>query len=130
MDKTIFIIQRHQIGESRRVHWDLRIQKPHGKDLWSWAIPKSRMPDSGEKILAVRQPDHPPSFLDFEGKMKIKTGRVDNVEIVDRGKVDILTQKKDRLYLEFYGEKIQGRYMLINIQAKTDHDSWLLIAKK
>ncbi len=130
MAKTNFVIQVHRIGRSNKVHWDLRIQNPRNDQLWSWAIPKQKMPQSGNKILAIKQSDHPPSFLDLEGTRIAKGGRRDRYEIYDKGKVDLLSAGNDRMFVEFYGSRITGKYMFIDIDDTSNQDNWLIIFKK
>lgn len=61
---TPWVVQEHL---SRRPHYDLRLRGPEG--LYSWALPKPRLPEPGEKALAVSQPIHEPSYLGFRGEI-------------------------------------------------------------
>lgn len=51
--QTYFIVQIHTKPNK---HFDLRIRR--GDVAVSWAIPKAKLPEIGEKILAVHTPDH------------------------------------------------------------------------
>ena len=83
--KRLFVIQEHD-AERAGLHWDLRFEAYGDTDTYlskrdntpepldktsrvlkSFAVPKSRLPDFGEKLLAIPTEDHPWNYKDFEG---------------------------------------------------------------
>ncbi len=63
-----FTIQEHQ-AKRAGLHWDLRLQlTPDGK-MTSWAIPKHKLPDKGERLLLIPVEDHELSYQAFEGEI-------------------------------------------------------------
>ena len=65
--ETKMNIQHHDAPRAG-VHWDIRFQDPEEPIAYSWAIPKARLPKKkGEKLLAVRQPDHRASYMGWSG---------------------------------------------------------------
>ena len=118
MPHTIFSVQIHY-GKRSGIHWDLRVLMPDHK-VWSWAIPKQKMPEiRGEKLLAVWVDDtHSRRYMTFEGTLP----NGEKVELYDYGMVIIHKFSKFRLMFEFKVKKISGMYQLI----KTD-PNWLIL---
>jgi len=118
--KTRFSIQVHY---GRRpgpgLHWDLRVVIPPNGVVWSWAIPKMRFPEKGERVLAVWVDDkHTLKDMTHQGRWP----GGDKVELYDYGYVHFLTQSKFRLVLDFYGKNIKGVYHMIKIDP-----NWLIL---
>jgi hypothetical protein len=61
--KTLFSIQEHYQQSKRSSHYDLRVLDLKKKTLWSWAFPKRKFPEIGEKVLAIRTVNHPISYM-------------------------------------------------------------------
>src|SRR5688572_2275795 len=114
-----FVVHKH---DATHLHYDLRLEI-HGA-LVSWAVPKGIPKKINEKHLAIKQPDHPLSYIDFEGIIQKGYG-AGTVEIWDQGtfknlqedpeKSESLDQslKSGRKELEFFGDKIKGKFALI-----------------
>lgn len=131
-----FVVHKH---DASHLHYDLRIEI-HGS-LVSWAIPKGIAEKINEKHLAIKQPDHLLSYIDFEGVIEEGYG-AGTVEIWDEGYVKNLKSesleeslKKGKLEFEFCGKKLKGNYALIksNFKEKSaKQDTWLIfkISKK
>ena len=122
MKKTIFSIQQHK-QKGNKIHWDLRILNP-GNDIWawSWALPKMRFPNVGERLLAVRVADHRRSYMHFQG-------RLDNGDVVtlhDSGDATIYKYEKNTIYVSFEGKVEKGFYILI----RTNGDNWIIIGSE
>ena len=66
---TKYTLHDHYRKKMRRSHWDLRIIRPDKKRVWSFALPKAKIPKKGEKILAIQTEDHHLSIMDFEGPL-------------------------------------------------------------
>lgn len=118
-----FVIQDHKAKRAGH-HWDLRLEwdgdlekyqsmrnfstttEPEGEParsvMRSWAIPKHRLPDHGEQLLAMPTEDHPMSYNHFvePGEMRmippgyghgevrlVARGEYDLVKVSDRGSI-------------------------------------------
>ena len=69
---TKIIIQEHN-ADKAGLHWDLRFE--HAGVLKSWAIPKARLPEAKEQLLAMQVSDHPLSWGSFDGIIKEGYGK-------------------------------------------------------
>jgi len=105
-----FVIHDHKASHH---HFDLRIKR-RGK-LVSWALPKANMPrNTGDKVLAVRTPDHPMYWLNFQGEIPEGEYGAGTVEIYDSGAC-IIYSWLPRLVVEFKGKKTTGFYSIIQM---------------
>lgn len=67
-------IQHHDARRAGK-HWDLRFEDPDRPVAYSWAVPKAKMPvEVGDKVLAVRQPDHRADYMGFSGDLETGYG--------------------------------------------------------
>ncbi|MCG5431037.1 ATP-dependent DNA ligase [Mycobacterium sp. MYCO198283] len=125
-----FVIQEHH---ARRLHYDFRLERDGV--LVSWAIPKN-LPDTPAKnSLAVHTEDHPLEYGTFAGEIpkgeygggkvyiwdsgtyeaeKFRDPGVNNEKPIDGG-------GKGEVIVTLHGEKVKGRYALI----QTDGKNWL-----
>ena len=127
MYKTKFSIQIHkQRKKHYDSHFDLRVMNRRRTQLLSWALPKSKFPEYGEKVLAIQTPNHRLSYMYFEGRLE----NGDIVELYDRGNCAVLLEKYNMMILKFLGSKIRGIYNFISIQSKTDQKTWLVMRSK
>ena len=122
-----YVVQEHRTARQKgRPHWDLRIH--HGGKALSWAIPKG-MPPAGERVLAVRQPDHEQAYSDFEGEIPAGQYGAGTVRKDAEGTVDILKVETERgrqsMHLRFHGG-IEGDYVMV----RTSGRNWLLVGKR
>ncbi|MGC9309905.1 MAG: DNA polymerase ligase N-terminal domain-containing protein, partial [Candidatus Nanoarchaeia archaeon] len=116
--KTKYVIHDHYATHH---HFDLRIKK--GNKLPSWALPKAYIPQNdGEKILAVRTPDHDLYWMTFKGEIPKGEYGAGKVDIYESGEC-IIHKWSDHIIVEFLGEKAKGFYSLI----KTKGDNYLLL---
>ena len=121
--RTTFVIQEHRAKKSG-LHWDFRIKKD--KKLASWVIPKHKMPESGQNLLAVRTSDHPLDWAEFEGDITDGYGQ-GNVKIIDKGDCNIYKWGNISIVFELKGSKIRGRFALVHIGQKKN---WLILRSK
>jgi len=121
MKTTKYTLHEHKQKRGNRIHWDIRIIRPDKKKAWSFAIPKARLPKKGEKLLAIKTPDHKLTIMDFDGKYE-----KDTIKILEQGSCDIILNKKSHISIVFKGNKIRGLFAFIN----TGGDKWLMIASK
>jgi bifunctional non-homologous end joining protein LigD len=129
-----FVVHKH---DASHLHYDLRLEIHDA--LVSWAVPKGIPKKINEKHLAIKQPDHPFSYIDFEGEIEKGYG-AGTVEIWDEGYFSSFVEtpadketleeslKNGKLELEFFGEKLKGNYALIksHFKGKSQQDTWLL----
>jgi len=129
-----FVVHKH---DASHLHYDLRLEI-HGA-LVSWAVPKGIPKKINEKHLAIKQPDHPLSYIDFEGIIEEGYG-AGSVEIWDEGSFKNLKDeslekslKDEKLELEFCGRKLKGNYVIVKSHFKgksSKQDTWLLFKIK
>ena len=91
---TKIIIQEHN-ADKAGLHWDLRFQ--HAGVLKSWAIPKARLPEGKEQLLAMQVSDHPLSWGSFDGIIKEGYGK---------GSVKLLANQMVKAYLHMEADKV------------------------
>lgn len=113
-----YVIQKH---DASKLHYDLRLEID--ETLKSWVIPKNPPRDKGTKRLAVQTEDHPLSYADFEGTIPEGQYGAGKVEIWDKGTFDIEKLEKDKIIVRIYGEKLEGKYCLI--QFTDEKKNWL-----
>lgn len=110
-------VQRH---EARRAgtHWDLRFQDPDKPVAYSWAIPKAKWPEKGEKLLAVRQPDHRASYMGYSGVIETGYGE-GKVQSEYHGPVQVEEANAGKIRFNHDG----GEYLLHRTKSKKN---WLI----
>ncbi len=120
-----FVIQEHH---ARRLHYDLRLERDGV--LVSFAVPKNLPDTPAVNHLAVHTEDHPLEYLTFEatipkgeygaGKMFIwDTGTYETEKFNDNPPDG--PEKGGEVIVTLHGDKIDGRYALI----QTDGKNWL-----
>lgn len=96
------------------------------KVLRSWAIPKAKLPEIGEKLLTVEVEPHDYDYLKFEGTIPAGSYGAGEVTIYDTGKWELIDMTPDKITFKLEGDKIEDIFSLI----KTKDTSWLLIKPK
>ncbi len=123
--RNIFVIQEHN---SRRLHWDLRLEI--GGVLRSWAVPKSPIDvNYGTRRLAIQVEDHPIEYSDFEGEIPAGMYGAGTVKIWDNGEFILEENKIDKMVFELKGKKMNGIYTLVYVP-KMGENSWLFIKNR
>ena len=122
--KTRFSIQDHHQKKSNASHLDLRILNPKETTLWSWAFPKHKFPEFGQRVLAIRTPNHRVSYMYFDGNLE----NGDTVSVFDRGKCKIMLLTQNLIVVNFNGNKIKGIYNFVKL-VKSE-DAWLVSRSK
>lgn len=117
-NNNIYVIQKH---DSTHVHYDMRLEM--NGVLKSWAIPKTPPTEKGIKRLAIQTEDHPIEYANFEGIIPEGSYGAGSVEIWDKGTYIIEENEEDKLVICIYGNKLEGRYCLI--QLKGQEKNWL-----
>jgi hypothetical protein len=63
------VVQDHRAKKARR-HYDLRLGDPQSGIAHSWALPKHRLPEPGDRpVLAVQTEDHSIPYMNFQGRI-------------------------------------------------------------
>jgi hypothetical protein len=115
-------VQDHKAKKARR-HFDLRLVDPDAGKAHSWAIPKARLPDPGERLLAVQTFTHTPEYaLNFGAKKTQTIGKGYGAGTVR------MALKKPTQILEASNTKVRfnvgdTEYLL----KRTRKDKWLLM---
>ncbi len=121
----VMAVQEHHARKAGK-HWDLRLVDPDTGFAHSWALPKSRLPEGNQKVLAVRTPTHTENYaLNFgaQGKQTIGKGYgKGTVEIVHKEPVKII--KADNNKIQF--DRIIGDDNEKLTLFRTKGDAWLL----
>lgn len=102
-------------------HWDFRLLMPD-KKVWSWAIPKMRLPsEKGERLLSIFvDKTHSPEYMKFDGFLSNNQ----QVELIDYGQALIEVQTNRKILFTLDGSIYRGRFMFIRIGSK----NWLILA--
>ena len=90
------------------LHWDIRFEdEVDGKKiLRSFAIPKHRLPNKKEQLLAIQVEDHPWSYRNFEGRLSEGYGEGD-VKMIFNDYVDVDRYEDKKIIFNHKGEKYQ-----------------------
>jgi len=112
-----YCIQEHDALRAGK-HWDLRILI-NGKAR-SWAIPKHRL---GNKLLAVKQPDHTETYMNFEGSIPKGQYGAGTVKIVKEGLLEVHHCDAEKISFSFYDTPQFVKFTLVN----TKGDNWIMM---
>jgi bifunctional non-homologous end joining protein LigD len=113
-----FVLHDHQ-AERAGHHFDLRLSD--GKKAFSWAVPKG-LPEPGQKRLAIRQPDHRPSYMPFEGVIEKGYGK-GTVQVADKGNVKVTKSTEDKIQFVLMDKRDAEEFTMV----RTKGDNWLLM---
>ena len=106
---TRFVIHEHKARRAG-LHYDLRIKV--GDVLKDWAFRKSIPEQVGVKRLGIKQGDHDPIWLDFEGTIEDGYG-AGEITIWDKGDLILKSVEDKKIVGIFNGRKISGSYVLV-----------------
>jgi len=120
-----FVVHEHH---ATNLHFDLRLEM--GGVLKSWAVPKGVSMNPADKRLAVAVPDHPLSYIDFEGTIAEGQYGAGEVRVWDSGKYETDSDpekqlEKGKLVFTFFGLKLRGEFALVKMRAQKKN--WLII---
>lgn len=119
-----YVLQKHtQASKGGRSHADFRFGNAL-EGLESYALPKGRLPDSGEKLLAVNTEIHPYGYRLFHGSWGKGRGRND-VEILESGTLNAEDDGTGRLV-----ELQDGRRFKFVKVRRGGKDNWILVGLK
>lgn len=121
--RPVYVIQKHK---ATKTHWDLRLEID--EKLKSWALPKTPPKKTNGKRLAIKVNDHPIEYAKFEGTIPEGNYGAGTVEIWDKGTFNLEKKTGKKIVCDIEGEKLKGRYCLINFRPK--RGSWLFFKMK
>ena len=108
-----FVIHKHY-AKRAGIHYDLRIEV--GNKLYSFACRKGIPTTTGKKVLLVRQPDHEKKWLNFQGEIPSGEYGAGKLVIWDKGTYNLVEKNDKVLVLNFKGNKIKGRYIIVKLE--------------
>jgi bifunctional non-homologous end joining protein LigD len=131
-----FYIQKHS---ARRLHYDFRLELDGA--LLSWAVPKGPSLNTTDKRLAIKVEDHPLDYGTFEGIIPEGNEGAGTVKLWDKGTFVAYgcssrkeSEKKLReglakghLEIELDGEKLHGKFTLVQLKNNPKENAWLLV---
>jgi len=117
----IYVVQKHQ---ATHLHYDLRLEM--NGVLKSWAVPKEIPTAKNVKRLAVETEDHPLDYATFEGEIPEGEYGAGTVETWDSGTFTLVESGENKLVVDVFGKRIEGRYCLIRFKPKEGQKNWLL----
>ena len=130
--EKLLVIQEHDAVKAG-LHWDIRFEKEYTdpqspmygkKVLRSFAIPKHKLPEEKEQILALEVEDHAWGYRNFEGKLGPGYGE-GSVKMVFNKKVEVEKFDKDKIIFELEENKYQ-----IHKSPWLENDKAFMIIKK
>lgn len=104
-------LQEHD-ADKAGLHTDLRLSPPGSGKAYSWALPKG-MPGTGQKHLAIRQPDHTSKYMGWSGTIEDGYGKGE-VKSTFLGDVDILKAGDKKIEFNMYPGRDTRRFILLN----------------
>lgn len=113
-------VLQHHLADKAGAHYDFRIG-PQGGPGFSWVL-KNGLPTNGEKVLAIRQPDHNIKYFEFEGTIHSGYGKGD-VKIADKGQVVLLKANDDKITFYIPKGNQAEKYTMIH----TNGNDWLML---
>ncbi len=115
-----FSLQLHE-AERAGAHYDLRLGDPSTGIAHSWVV--QRLPEPGEKILAVRQSSHTEEYMGFSGEIPQGYGK-GKVKSVMHEKVEVLRSFPGKISFLLHRAGAPVRYTLVRA---FDDKNWLLV---
>ncbi|MGA2105194.1 MAG: DNA polymerase ligase N-terminal domain-containing protein [Methanoregula sp.] len=119
-DGNYFVVHEHH---ARHLHYDLRLERDGV--LKSWAVPKGIPESFGEKHLAVAVEDHPLAYRTFEGTIPEGEYGAGTVRIWDKGRYTTLHWDDEKIEIVFYGQRLNGHYVLVRFK-RAGKSEWLV----
>lgn len=111
-------IQEHSADRAGD-HYDIRIGDPQTGIAHSWAV--RSIPGPGDKVLAIKQPDHTMGYMDYAGEISSGYGK-GKVKKVFRDKIELLKSEPGKISFNLYQGKNTVRLNLIKVGF-----GWLLV---
>lgn len=126
-DVVDYIFQRHYQDRNKRTHMDIRLGTPT-LGLYSWAVPKGRVPGRGERLLAKQTSLHDyAKTMGIPGVISTKKGP-NSVETDATGKAHIVKAGPGKVSFEITYNDEPIRLTLV--RSKKRPDDWILLGAK
>ena len=120
-DLVTYVLQKHITERSKgRSHYDMRLGTPQ-TDLFSWALPKTRLPEVGQKQLAIQTELHDYPYGKYHGPIPKGYG-AGRVSLDDYGSAYVNKLTKRSIEFTLAHSRVPVRYKLIHIKGQ----DWLL----
>ncbi len=130
--KRLLVIQEH-LANKAGLHWDVRFEAEGDTDTYiskredgtpepmvktnrvlrSFAVPKHKFPDKGERLMAMPTEDHPWDYKDFEGIIPSGYG-AGVVKLVFNDYIEISEFEDEKIKFEYEGVK----YTMFHMKGK------------
>ena len=119
-----FVTQLHHAHKAGP-HIDLRIGDTKSGIAHSWALPKVIVPQPGERVLAVQQPDHTLRYMDFRGLIGKGYG-AGTVKAVDRLQTEVHHSEPGKLKFRLDRGRGDEEFILRRTGKGDQSTKWLL----
>jgi len=116
-----FMAEQEHVSTRAGKHSDLRLFD--GQTALSWALRKG-LPEPGKAHLAIRQPDHNPSYMLYEGLIRSGYGQ-GKVRVLRSGTVDVRNSSPDKISFLSLAHKNPQEFTMIHTP-KYGPGHWLL----
>ncbi len=110
--QNAFVIHKHR-AKRAGLHFDLRIRE--GDGFRSWAIPKARLPEKGERLLAKETEFHDLSSYFAEGEIPDGSYGAGDLEIYCRGTYETIERTEKAWKFRLISEGCSGVFVLVNM---------------
>ena len=120
--KRRFVLHDHYASHH---HFDFRLER-YGT-LKSWALPKGLPTTIGEKRLAIQTPNHPLSYINFQGTIPKGEYGAGTVSIADAGCYKTLEWSNEKIVIILESKKNYGEYIMIPMPGGSQ---WIMIKTK
>ncbi len=108
-----FIIHRHRAKRADE-HLDLRMRD--GEGFRSWAIPKARLPEAGERLLAVETEFHELSAYFAEGEIPDGIYGAGTLEVFCRGTYETMEKTDKAWKFRLISDQCGGVFVLVRMK--------------
>lgn len=117
-----FLAEQEHRARRAGKHSDLRLFD--GQTALSWALRKG-LPEPGQSHLAIRQPDHDPAYMMYQGLIQSQYGR-GRVSLKRSGTARVKDSSPDKINFAFLGSKNPQKFTMVRTP-KYGKDHWLLM---
>jgi bifunctional non-homologous end joining protein LigD len=126
------VVHEHR---ATHLHYDFRLELEGV--LKSWAIPKGPSMSPDDRRLAVRVPDHPVEYIDFEGVIPAGRYGAGPVVVWDHGTYEVpegtasprAQLRGGALSFVLRGRTLKGGFALARLRRGRTGKEWLLVKK-